>query len=94
MQYRLGDIVDDHCTRCAMLTNHSIVAVMGAEIARVRCRTCNHEHPYRSGEGGRKRPAGKGSAFEQVLAGILGEQPQPASAAPARKRTASRRGRK
>lgn len=73
MPSRLGDVIDDHCGRCGRLTDHSIVAMMNGEPVRVRCRTCNHEHAYRHGKGGRKQVS-KQSAFDQVLSGILAEQ--------------------
>ena len=79
--HRLGDIIDDHCTRCHMLTNHSVAAIVGEEVKRVRCRTCNHEHDYRHGKGGQKKKA-KLSAYEQVLASILGGKPSGAAPKP------------
>lgn len=71
---RLGDIVDDYCTRCRLLTNHSIVAMVGEEVIKVRCRTCQHEHEYRHGKGGSKKKP-KLSAYEQVLASVLAGKP-------------------
>jgi hypothetical protein len=44
---RLGDIIDDFCVKCRRLTNHSIVSLLEAEAAKVRCRTCYHDHDYR-----------------------------------------------
>jgi len=44
---RLGDIIDDHCIKCRRLTNHAIVSLVGNEAAKVRCRTCYHDHDYR-----------------------------------------------
>jgi hypothetical protein len=44
---RLGDIIDDFCIKCRRLTNHSIVSLVGNEAAKVRCRTCYHDHDYR-----------------------------------------------
>ena len=67
--HRLGDIVDDHCTRCARLTDHSVVAMVQEEVKKVRCRTCNYEHNFRHGKGGQKKKP-KLSAYEQVLASI------------------------
>ena len=45
-ELRLGDVIDDHCIKCRRLTNHSIVSMMGPEVAKVRCRSCYHEHTY------------------------------------------------
>jgi hypothetical protein len=44
---RLGDVIDDHCVKCRRITNHSIVSVVNNEVAKVRCRTCYHDHDYR-----------------------------------------------
>jgi hypothetical protein len=46
-EQRLGDIIDDHCIKCRRITNHSIVSLMNGEAAKVRCRTCYHDHDYR-----------------------------------------------
>jgi hypothetical protein len=45
-ELRLGDDVDDFCIKCKRVTNHSIVAMMGSDPAKVRCRTCYHEHAF------------------------------------------------
>lgn len=44
---RLGDVIDDHCVKCRRITNHSIVSVVDGQAAKVRCRTCYHDHDYR-----------------------------------------------
>ena len=46
-QFRLGDIIDDYCVKCRRLTNHSIVSLVEDSAAKVRCRTCYHDHDYR-----------------------------------------------
>jgi hypothetical protein len=45
--YRLGDVIDDHCIKCRRITNHSIVSLVEGQAAKVRCRTCYHDHDYR-----------------------------------------------
>lgn len=44
---RLGDVIDDYCVKCRRITNHSIVSLLNGEAAKVRCRTCYHDHDYR-----------------------------------------------
>ena len=44
---RLGDDIDDYCSRCKLSTTHAVVSMVGEEVQKVRCRTCNHEHKYR-----------------------------------------------
>ncbi|HEX4772281.1 MAG TPA: hypothetical protein VH351_15705 [Bryobacteraceae bacterium] len=46
-ELRLGDVIDDFCVKCRRLTNHSIVSVLEGQAAKVRCRTCYHDHDYR-----------------------------------------------
>ncbi len=71
---RLGDTLDDHCSRCHLLTDHSVVALIGEEVKKVRCRTCNDEHNFRHGKGGQKKKP-KLSAYEQVLASVMAGMP-------------------
>jgi hypothetical protein len=47
MEQRLGDVIDDHCIKCRRITNHSIVSLVDGQAAKVRCRTCYHDHDYR-----------------------------------------------
>jgi len=48
--YRLGDVIDDHCIKCRRVTNHAIVSIIEGEAAKVRCRTCYHDHDFRHGQ--------------------------------------------
>jgi len=77
MDIRVGDVLDDYCSRCKRLTDHSVMALVNGEVARVNCRTCNRDHEFKHGK--LPEPRGKAakakiSAFNQVLAGIVGEQ--------------------
>ncbi len=80
MAVRLGDIIDDHCNRCHRLTDHSVVAMVGDDVKKVRCRTCNNEHDYRHGKVPEKKKP-KLSAYEEVLASIMASKPAGTSAA-------------
>jgi hypothetical protein len=44
---RLGDDIDDYCVRCKRIMNHSVVSVLNAAPAKVRCRTCHSDHDFR-----------------------------------------------
>ena len=46
-QLRLGDILDDYCPRERRVTNHAVVAMIGAEVKQTRCTTCESEHEYK-----------------------------------------------
>jgi hypothetical protein len=70
-QPRLGDTLDDYCTRERRLTNHAVVAMVGAEIKQTRCTTCDTEHEYKHAKVPRQRrkldsPA---ALYAQVAAG-------------------------
>ena len=64
---RLGDIVDDYCSRCKAVMNHSIISLVSRVPARTECRTCFSAHKYRNARGGRKRPSTKKDLFDAVL---------------------------
>jgi hypothetical protein len=71
---RLGDDIDDHCSRCTRTTDHAIVSMMGEEVLRTRCRTCNAEHKYRQNKSRNKEMTAK-EAFDKVLASVTGAEP-------------------
>jgi hypothetical protein len=45
-ELRLGDVIDDYCIKCRRITNHAIVSLMDGQVAKVRCRSCYHDHNY------------------------------------------------
>lgn len=47
-EHRLGDEIDDYCVKCKRLTNHAIVSLLDGLAAKVRCRTCYHDHDFRN----------------------------------------------
>lgn len=68
---RLGDVIDDWCVKCRRLTNHSIVSIVDGTVAKVRCRTCYHDHDYRHEEPPpSKKDLKKSALFNEVLATI------------------------
>ena len=68
---RLGDDIDDYCSRCQRTTDHSVVVMAGDDVQKVRCRTCDFEHKYRKNKGGRKEMSAQ-DAFQKVLASVTG----------------------
>jgi hypothetical protein len=54
-QPRLGDILDDYCPRERRLTNHAVVAMVGADVKQTRCTTCDAEHEYKHAKVPRQR---------------------------------------
>lgn len=64
---RAGGEIDSYCTKCRLVLNHRIIAMMGARPARVECSTCGSHHNYRPRapgdkpeSTGRTRSAGSG----------------------------------
>ena len=74
---RLGDDIDDHCSRCKRSTDHSIVSMSGDEVLKTRCRTCGSEHSYRQNKSRSKEMTAK-EAYDKIVASISGSQPEPA----------------
>jgi hypothetical protein len=54
-QLRLGDILDDYCPRERRVTNHAVVAMLGADVKQTRCTTCDAEHEYKHAKVPRQR---------------------------------------
>ena len=82
---RLGDDIDDHCSRCKRTTDHSVVSMMGEEVLRTRCRTCGNEHKYRQNKSRSKEMTAK-EAFDKVLASVTGAQPEASTTAKKKKK--------
>jgi hypothetical protein len=70
-QLRLGDILDDYCPRERRVTNHAIVAMLGADVKQTRCTTCDAEHEYKQAKIPRQRRKSETTAalYTAVLAG-------------------------
>ena len=54
---RAGGEVDSWCTKCKLVLNHRIIALVGTNPARVECSTCNSHHNFRAKAPGDKTPA-------------------------------------
>ena len=68
---RLGDVIDDYCVKCRRITNHSIVSIVNGEAAKVRCRTCYHDHDYRHEQAPpSKKDLKKAELFNEVLSTV------------------------
>jgi len=86
---RLGDVVDDYCSRCRLLSNHAIAAIVDDAIKQTRCSTCDFEHPYKDGKlpVRRAKRDGTSALYKQVLDNVAEavpeDQPAPPTAKPA-----------
>jgi hypothetical protein len=83
-QPRLGDIVDDYCPRERRLTNHAVVAMVGADIKQTRCTTCDAEHEYKQAKvpAVRRKKAGAPALTKQAVAAAQPEAPKGAEIEP------------
>jgi hypothetical protein len=69
--FRLGDVIDDHCIKCRRVTNHAIVSLVNGAPAKVRCRTCYHDHDYRHEQAPpSKKDLKKQELFKEVLSAV------------------------
>lgn len=55
---RAGGEVDSWCTKCKLVLNHRIIALVGTTPARVECSTCSSHHNFRARAPGDKAPVG------------------------------------
>ena len=64
-------MIDDHCIKCRRITNHSIVSLVDGKAAKVRCRTCYHDHDYRNEQAPpSKKDLKKMELFKEVLSTV------------------------
>jgi hypothetical protein len=82
---RLGDDIDDHCSSCKRTTDHSVVSMVGEEVVKTRCRTCNSEHKYRHNKSRSKGMTAK-EAFDKLMATMPGGQPTPEPESPRKRK--------
>jgi hypothetical protein len=76
-ELRLGDIIDDYCVKCRRMTNHAIVSIVEGQAAKVRCRSCYHDHTYLHEQiPPSKKDLKKMELFNAVLAGAGGAPSQ------------------
>jgi hypothetical protein len=83
---RLGDVVDDYCSRCRLLSNHAIAAIVDDVIKQTRCSTCDFEHAYKDGKlpVRRTKKDATSTLYQQVLDNVTDGAPDdqpPAEAA-------------
>ncbi len=59
---KAGGEVDSWCTKCKLVLNHRIIAMVGSIPARVECSTCNSHHNFRAKAPGDKAVSAGGSS--------------------------------
>ena len=58
---KAGGEVDSWCTKCKLVLNHRIIAMVSSTPVRVECSTCNSHHNFRARAPGEKAPAKAGT---------------------------------
>lgn len=53
-QIRPSSEIDGYCTRCKLVTNHRVVAMVDGVVKRVICLTCDSQHNFRPPPGQKK----------------------------------------
>ena len=74
---RLGDILDDYCSRERRITNHVVVAMIDDEVKQTRCTTCDADHEYKAAKRPPPRRKRPGAAAGDPAEGLL--RPRPAT---------------
>jgi hypothetical protein len=87
--YRLGDLIDDYCMRCRLVLNHAVASMVGDQVVKVICQTCYSEHAYQHGKVVKKKPGGRTTLFDQVLAKVAPSETADPPAAPAKRKAAA-----
>lgn len=54
---RAGGEVDSWCTKCKLVLNHRVIAMVAGAPVRVECSTCGSHHNYRPRAPGEKAPS-------------------------------------
>ncbi|MBX3230109.1 MAG: hypothetical protein KIT84_25250 [Labilithrix sp.] len=54
---KTGGEADSWCTKCKLVLNHRIIAMVGGVPVRVECSTCGSHHNYRARAPGEKAPS-------------------------------------
>jgi hypothetical protein len=75
MAHRVGGEVDAPCSRCKLDLAHTILAMVGSRIVRVRCNTCGGDHAYRKPQG-RATPAAARTRTPAAERTVLGFEEQ------------------
>ena len=74
MTTRVGGEVDSFCGKCKMLLAHTVLAMVGKSIARVRCNTCGTDHAFRRAPGSPSTTAVRGTPrAARVLVGFAAQ---------------------
>ncbi|HUJ18025.1 MAG TPA: hypothetical protein VL197_08525 [Nitrospirota bacterium] len=71
----VGKNIESYCTKCRLNLDHTIMAMSGEVIAKVRCKTCGGAHKFRNPHDAKKvsKPRAKKGAGEVVKTEVIWE---------------------
>lgn len=72
-KYSAGENIASYCTKCKLVLDHTIVAMDGETIVKVKCKTCGSAHKYRTAEDAKKARVTKKQEDSVKTAEILWE---------------------
>lgn len=70
---RAGGEIDSYCTKCRLVLNHRIIAMVGTRPVKVECSTCSSHHNYRP-----RAPGDKAEPVARTRSGSGISSPRPA----------------
>jgi hypothetical protein len=59
--HKTGGEIDGFCAKCGLTLAHTILAMVGTKVARVKCNTCGADHALRSAPGSKPARAAGGT---------------------------------
>jgi hypothetical protein len=83
-----GGEIDSYCTKCRLVLNHRIIAMVGPTPKRVECSTCGTHHAYRPHAPGQKpEPESRARAASEPRAPRVSQATRAAAAVVEREKT-------
>jgi len=73
---RAGGEIDSYCTKCRLVLNHRVIAMVGTRPVRVECSTCGSHHNFRP-----RAPGDKAEPAVRTRAGVSSPRPARVSGA-------------
>jgi hypothetical protein len=86
--HKAGGEIDSYCTKCRLVLNHRIIAMVGTTPKRVECSTCSSHHTYRPyAPGAKPEPGDRGKAASTPRAARVSHVTRAAAAVMEREKT-------
>jgi hypothetical protein len=67
-KYLAGDNIASWCTKCKLALDHTIIAMDGEQVLKVKCRTCGSAHKFRNPADPPKTRARRGASADGAAA--------------------------